>query len=107
MKRLPVVLREEAISDLFEIYSYIAEQSGFPEQAWRFIERIRARCERIGNVPRGGRPRDDLAPGLRTVPFKRSAVIAYMVEDDVVRVTNIFYASRDYEALYNSGPSED
>jgi toxin ParE1/3/4 len=107
MKRLPVVLREEAISDLLEIYSYIAEQSGLPEQAWRFIERIRARCESIGNVPHGGRSRDDLAPGLRTVPFERSTVIAYVVEDDSVRVTNIFYGGRDYEALYSPKPIDE
>jgi toxin ParE1/3/4 len=102
MRRLPVVLREEAISDLLEIYHYIAEQSGYPEQARRFVERIRIRCEGIGNVPHGGRPRDDLAPGLRTVPFERSAVIAYLVDDEVVRVTNIFYGGRDYEALYGT-----
>jgi toxin ParE1/3/4 len=107
MKRLPVLLREEAIADLFEIYRYIAEQSGFPEQAWRFAQRIQARCERTGDVPIGGRPRDDLWPGLRTVPFERSAVIAYLVEDDVVRVTNIFYGGRDYEALYGSEPTDD
>jgi len=104
MRRLPVVLREEAITDLSDIYSYIAEQSGYPEQAWRFVQRIRARCERIGNAPRGGRPRDDLAPGLRVVPFERSAVIAYVVDDELVRVTNIFYGGRDYEALFGRGP---
>jgi toxin ParE1/3/4 len=107
MKRLPVVLREEAVSDLFEIYRYIAEQSGFPEQAWRFVQRIQARCERIGDVPLGGRTRDDLSPGLRIVPFERSAVIAYLVEDDAVRVTNIFYGGRDYEALYGWEPTDD
>jgi toxin ParE1/3/4 len=46
------------------------------------------------------RPRDDLAPGLRTVPFERSAVIAYIVEGGAVQITNIFYGGRDYEALY-------
>lgn len=107
MKRLRVVLREEAIADLVEIYNFIAEKSGLPEQAMRFIERIRARCERIGDVPRGGRMRDDLAPGLRTVPFERSAVIAYMVEENTVRVTNIFYGGRDYEALYGKGQAEE
>jgi toxin ParE1/3/4 len=41
-----------------------------------FVRRITDRCARIGGVPHGGRPRDDLAPGLRTVPFERAAVIA-------------------------------
>jgi toxin ParE1/3/4 len=48
----------------------------------------------------GGRPRDDLSPGLRTTPFERSVVIAYVVEGGAVQITNIFYGGRDYEALY-------
>jgi toxin ParE1/3/4 len=66
----------------------------------RFIQRIRDRCERIGAAPMGGRPRDDLSPGLRTTPFERSVVIAYVVEGGAVQITNIFYGGRDYEALY-------
>jgi toxin ParE1/3/4 len=107
MRRPPVVLREEAISDLLEIYHYIAEQSGYPVQAWRFVQRMQARCERIGNVPLGGRRREDLAPGLRIIPFERSAVIAYVVEDELVRVTNIFYGGRDYDAFYGGKRGED
>ena len=59
---------------------------------------------RIGLDPLGGRARDDLEAGLRTVPFEHTAVIAYTVEDDCVRVTNIFYGGRDYEALYRKAP---
>ena len=56
-------------------------------------------------MPRGGRPRDDLEPGLRTVPFERSAVIAYRVESDSVLILNVFYGRRDYEALYREPPN--
>jgi len=58
-------------------------------------------------VPHDGRPRDDLAPGLLTVPFERSAVIAYLVDDHQVRVTNVFYGGRDYEELYKSADPEE
>jgi len=50
--------------------------------------------------PLGGRSRDVLYPGLRTVPFERAAVIAYLVRDGWIEVTNVFYGGRDYEALY-------
>ena len=30
-------------------------------------------------------------------------MIAYKVEEDCVRVTNIFYGGRDYETLYRDG----
>lgn len=58
-----------------------------------------ARCRRIGSVPHGGRPRDDLVPGLRTVPFEHGAVIAYLVLSSV-EIANVFYGGRDYEMLY-------
>jgi toxin ParE1/3/4 len=111
MRRHKVVLREEAIADLADIYHYIARASGSPVTAIGFIHRIKSRCQRIGIVPMGGTARDDLQPGLRTVPFEYSAVIAYVVEDDQVCVTNIFYGGRDYEALYHDiepvEPDED
>ena len=107
MRSLPVVFREEAISDLSEIYRFIAEQSGYSELAWRSVERIQARCARIGDAPRGRRSRHDLASGLRTAPFEKVAVIAYLLEDDAVRVTNVFYGRRDFEALHRDHPIEE
>ncbi len=100
MHRLEVVLREEAVSDLADIYTYVAQVSASPVTALGFVLRIKARCQRIGFVPMGGRRRDDLHPGRRTVPFEHTAVIAYVVEDDQVCITNVFYGGRDYEALY-------
>lgn len=47
MRRVKVTYRPQAISDLQGIYRIIAE-------------RIMARCRKIGDVPNGGRPRDDL-----------------------------------------------
>ena len=67
--------------------------------ALAFVRRIRARCHKIGDAPKGGRPRDDLQPGLRTVPFERSTVIAYRV-GNTVEIVNVFYGGRDYETLY-------
>ncbi|MBY5624616.1 type II toxin-antitoxin system RelE/ParE family toxin [Rhizobium leguminosarum] len=71
-----------------------------------FVKRVMTRCRKIGDAPNGGRPRDDLAPGLRTVPFEHSAVIAYHVTD-AVEIVNVFYGGRDYEALFRAGDDED
>lgn len=100
MRRLPVRYRRSAAADLADIYRYVLELGGSKAAAERFVGRIKARCDRIGDAPSGGRPRDDLLPGLRTVPFERSAVIAYHVEHDVVRIVNAFYGGRDFEALF-------
>lgn len=106
MRRLEVTYRTSAEADLLQIYRWVHEASGSPEVAERFLDRLLRRCDRIGDAPRGGRPRDDLEPGLRTVPFERSAVIAYRVEVDRVRIVNVFYGGRDFEALYRGHDPE-
>ena len=104
MWRAKVVYRPEANADVQRILTVVTERSGSAIVARRFVDRILAHCEKIGDAPHGGRPRDDLAPGLRTVPFERVAVIFYCLTDVVV-ISNVFYGGRDYEALYR--PSED
>jgi toxin ParE1/3/4 len=107
IQRLAVVLSEEAITDLEAIAAYILESSGSENIADGFVDRIKHRCQSIGKAPRGGRQRDDIVPGLRTVPFEHSAIIAYIVSDDLVRIVNIFYGGRDYETLMRDGGSSD
>jgi toxin ParE1/3/4 len=107
MQRLNVTFRREARADLADIYKYVRQLSQSAEVARNFTLRIRDRCKRIGDAPHGGRPRDDLETGLRTVPFEKSAVIAYKVENDRVRIINIFSGGRDFEALYRGAPPDD
>lgn len=109
MHPLEVTYRPQALADLEDIFHAVLSASRNVAIAQAYVQRIRERCRRIGDAPRGGRPRDDLLPGLRTVPFEHAAVIAYRVEDDRVRITNIFYGGRDYEALYrpNDAAAED
>ncbi|MBN9552119.1 MAG: type II toxin-antitoxin system RelE/ParE family toxin [Alphaproteobacteria bacterium] len=101
MRHLRVTYRPDAIADLADIYRFIATRGQSRDVALAFVRRIRARCHKIGDAPNGGRPRDDLRPGLRTVPFERSAVIAYRV-GRTVEIVNVFYGGRDYETLYRS-----
>ena len=102
MRRARIVYRPEAVTDLEEIFRFVRQVSRDQAVARDFVERIRERCRRIANVPQGGTARDDLAAGLRTIPFERRAVIAYRVNGDAVEITNIFYGGRDYEALYRN-----
>jgi len=81
--------------------------SGSPVVARRYVERIRARCRLIPTLPYGGRPRDDLTPGLRSVAFERRAVIIYRVVGKAVEVTNIFHGGRDHAALYRCGEADE
>ncbi len=106
MRRLPVELQPEAVADLADIFQVVWQASRNLTTAKGFVRRIRDRCKRIGDAPHGGRARDDLEPGLRTVPFEHSAVITYRVEPDRVLVTNVFYGGRDFEAVFRDHEPE-
>ena len=91
MPRLELRYRPAALADLEDIFRGVLRVSGSPVVARRYIERIRARCRLIPTLPQAGRPRDDLAPGLRTVAFERRAVIVYRVTGETVEITNVFH----------------
>ncbi len=106
MKRPPVRLRASAIQDIKDIYDWIASESGYPQIAEKFVDRIFDRCESLDAFPMKGRARDDLQPGVRILPFERTAIIAYRILVDTVEVINIFYGGRDYEALLRDDEEE-
>ncbi len=99
MKRYSVVFRETAKGDLQSIFSYVLDQSKSRDTALAYIRRIRNKCAKIGDVPLGGVARPDLGAGIRMAVFERSVVILYVIEEERVRVTNIFFGSRDSAAL--------
>lgn len=99
MERVAVVFRPQALADIEAIFLFVLERSQSFKTASGFTDRIFDRCERIGNVPRGGVAREDLGPGIRLVPFERSAVILYRLEAETVVIVDIFYGGRDYAAL--------
>ena len=100
MPRPELRYRPAALADLEDIFRAVRRISASPAVARRYIERIRERCRRITLAPQGGRPRDDLGPGLRSVPFERRAVIIYRVLGAAVEIVNVFHGRRDYAALY-------
>lgn len=93
-----VRFRQAALTDLFELYAYIAEQSG-RERAAAYIDRIEAACQGLADFPERGTRRDDLRPGLRTLGFQRQASIVFRVDDDGVEIGRILYGGRDLDAL--------
>ncbi|WP_027160418.1 type II toxin-antitoxin system RelE/ParE family toxin [Mesorhizobium sp. WSM1293] len=107
IQRPAVVLSESAISDLEAIGAYILESSGSENIANGFVDRIEERCQSIGNAPRGGRSRDDIVRGLRPVPFRAFRRHHHLIENDVIRIVNIFYGGRDYETRMRDGGSNE
>lgn len=96
---LRVVLRRSALEDLQSIFSWIDAATG-PQIAHTYVRRIRDQCSRLGDFPKRGRSRDDLAPGVLTIPFERAALIAYRVSEDEVQIVRILHKGRDISGAF-------
>ena len=88
----------EAEDQLASLYGFLAE-AATPQIARDYIDAIVTHCEMLRDYPLRGRTRDDLRPGLRTLPFRRRVLIAYEVDDLGVLVLAILYGGRDIERL--------
>ena len=99
MRRAKVRFRPEALADLDRAYLAVLELSQSLGTARDYFHRLEERCEEIGDLPKGGTPRDDLGPGLRIVHFEKSATIAYHLVGAEVEVINVFYSGENYESV--------
>ncbi|WP_062343382.1 type II toxin-antitoxin system RelE/ParE family toxin [Novosphingobium sp. CCH12-A3] len=100
-----VVFAPTAEAQLVALYRYVAQEAG-PEIAERFTSAIVEHCERLEVFPKRGTPRDDVRPGLRTIPFRRRVTIAYSVDTDQVAILGIYYGGQDLAAIWNVEDSE-
>lgn len=99
MKSYAVVWRPQARDDLLALYEWIAEQAD-PDTAFEYTSKIEAHATKLANFPERGTPRDDLAAGVRTTPYRRRTVIAYRVLDEEVEILAIAHAGRDLGRVF-------
>lgn len=85
---------ESAWQDFDAIYDWVADRAD-PDIARKYLERLQESCEALRDYPRRGSPRDDVAPGLRTVAFEHRALIVYTVNPDRVLILRILHHGRD------------
>lgn len=89
-----------AIADLAEIRDYIAEQN--VDAAERLLDAIEATCNRFGDLPKIGRTRDDLLPGIRVFPVEKNYAVFYRIADDAVEIVRVVHAARDFNRLFDA-----
>ncbi|WP_454295460.1 type II toxin-antitoxin system RelE/ParE family toxin [Salana multivorans] len=94
-----VVYSSRAQQQLTDLYLWIAQQSGFPDRAEAYVSAILDYREGLAERPLVGTARDDLRPGLRTIGFRRRAMIAFAVQQQNIEVHGIYYGGQDYETL--------
>ena len=96
MPRVPV-LSEEAVSDLEEIWIYIASDS--IRNADGFIDLLYSKCIEISELSGIGRKRDELFPGMLSLAYKKY-VIFFMRSEDRVEIVRILHGARDLPKVF-------
>ena len=91
-------LAAEAEAELDEIWFYVASQSGDYEVADHIIDQITERFWLLAQRPHIGRQRDDLRPGLRSIPVG-DYVIIYRLQGMRVYILHVLHGSRDIPKL--------
>ena len=92
-----IIQRPEAAADLLEIWLHIAPQN--LAAADRLADRIDSQCNRLAEMPRLGRARDDLAEGLRSFTMG-NYVLFYVPLDDGIELIRVLHGARDFAQLF-------
>lgn len=92
-----IKLSQQAIEDLKDIWLYIAIDS--PDTADKFIDEIYNRGIVLSENPDLGRKRDNLVPGVRSIPYKRY-IIFYRKEQKAIEIVRILSAYRDIDSIF-------
>lgn len=93
-----VVFSPEAEEQLAALYHHIAVVAS-PHIAARYTEAIVTYCESLHTFPHRGTMRDDVRPGLRITHYRKRAVIAFMVDVELVSIIGVFYGGQDYQTI--------
>ena len=94
-----LVVRPQALTDLDDIFDYIAEDS--LDRAIAFIRKLYEQMEKLATNPNMGRRRDELLPELRSFPYG-NYLIFYIPLDDGVDVVRVLNGARELEALFQN-----
>lgn len=100
MKQYAVVFTPLAKSQLDELYSYIAQESG-QERAEKFVGEIVGDCISLSNFPERGTKRNDIRLNLRIKGYARKVTIAFSVDaaNTLVAIHGVFYGGQDWEKM--------
>lgn len=100
MNEYQVIFAPEAEEQLLTLYRYIAEAAN-AVTAQEYTESIISYCESLSTFPHRGHQRDDLLPGLRVTNWRKRTVIAFIVEDNIVKILGIWHGGQQYETVFS------
>lgn len=94
-----VELTEALLDDLFDLHRWIASQAD-EMVADGYLDRIHARMALLAEFPNRGTPRDELAPGVRSLAFERRILLLYTVEGSSVVMLRAIGGAQDLASAY-------
>ena len=94
----PVVWSSDARTDLSEIWGYYAKVTG-REVADKIVREIAETTRLLEDHPFGGRARDEIRPGLRSIAA-RPHVIYYRVADGRAEIVRVLDGRRDLDEIF-------
>lgn len=85
--------RPQAEADLGVIHDWLLRVAS-RERADAYIDRIIAHCDSFADMAHRGTQLDDLAPGLRTTPWRKRVTIGFRIFEAEREIVIIFIAWR-------------
>jgi toxin ParE1/3/4 len=92
-----VIISDQAILDLEEIWQYIGNDN--PVAADEQIERIYEQCLLLKDNPEIGRKREELYNGLRSIVVSKY-ILFYRIKNEVLEIVRILSGYRDIDSLF-------
>lgn len=89
-------LSRRAQRDLQAIADFIKRDS--PPAALRWVNHLEKQCQKIADMPRLGRPREDLAKSLRYFPVARY-IIFYREQKRGIIIVRVLHSARDVKTI--------
>jgi plasmid stabilization system protein ParE len=89
-----VAFSPEAIQDFNDQYGYIVSDAGVL-RARNYVGKLYDYCLSFETFPERGMRRDDIAPGLRIVGYRRRATIAFRIDGAEVTIVRVFHHGRN------------
>jgi toxin ParE1/3/4 len=96
-----ITRRPLAAADVLDIWDHIAKDS--IGQADQWVDKLDETFKLVATQPLMGRAREELAAGLRSLPFGRY-VIFYEPTEHGIDVVRILHSARDIDALFGDDP---
>jgi toxin ParE1/3/4 len=94
-----IVKLPRALTDLAEIWDYIADDSEV--QADAFIDLVDRKLALLADQPNIGRVRQELGDKIRSFPLGRYAIF-YVAIPHGIEVVRVLHGARDLDAIFQS-----